>query len=170
MEENDSGETEAALRPVVRLAQKRQIAIGLLHHAGKTGVEYRGSTAIGAAVQLGFTLSRHEDDPQKRTRRRLTCWKCRPALEPDDRWLTIDATDGRITISEAAVFSAQRAKRDSKAEQLTSALDRPRTWSEWAQAAGLDKSNGTARRARDELEASGLVTTDEHGRYVPTDQ
>jgi RecA-family ATPase len=79
LDENDSRPVEAALRPVSRLAQEKDIPVLLLHHAGKAGMDYRGSTAIGAAVEIGFTLSRHEDDPEKRTRRRLSCWKSRPA-------------------------------------------------------------------------------------------
>jgi putative DNA primase/helicase len=82
LDENDSRPVEAALRPVSRLAQDKGIPVLLLHHAGKHGAEYRGSTAIGAAVELGFTLSRREEDPEKPTRRRLACWKSRPAPEP----------------------------------------------------------------------------------------
>jgi RecA-family ATPase len=62
LDENDSRPVEAALRPVSRLAQNKGIPVVLLHHAGKLGLEYRGSTAIGAAVEIGFTLSRHSDD------------------------------------------------------------------------------------------------------------
>jgi hypothetical protein len=101
LDENDSRAAEAALRPVSRLAQQRDVPVLLLHHAGKTGVEYRGSTAIGAAVELGFTLSRHDDDPAKATRRKLTCWKCRPDREPPPRWLSLDADDHGVRITEA---------------------------------------------------------------------
>jgi hypothetical protein len=109
LDENDSMQTEAALRPVVRLAQSSGRAVLILHHAGKTGVDYRGSTAIGAAVELGFTLSRHEDDPENQTRRRLTCWKCRPAPEPPTRWieLGVDASGG-IVLDEAEPFIIER--------------------------------------------------------------
>ena len=91
LDENDSRPVEAALRPVSRLAQDKTIPVLLLHHAGKQGTEYRGSTAIGAAVEIGFTLSRREEDPEKRTRRRLACWKSRPAPEPEPRWITLEA-------------------------------------------------------------------------------
>ena len=74
LDENDSMQAEAALRPIVRLTQARQLATLILHHASRASGEYRGSTAIGAAVELGFTLSRHEDDPNA-TRRKLSCWK-----------------------------------------------------------------------------------------------
>jgi hypothetical protein len=70
---------------VSRLAQERGIPVLLLHHAGKQAAEYRGSTAIGAAVEIGFTLARHDEDPEKRTRRKLACWKAgRPASQSRD--------------------------------------------------------------------------------------
>jgi len=94
LDENDSRPAEAALRPVSRLAQDKGLPVLLLHHAGKQGVEYRGSTAIGAAVELGFTLSRREEDPDKRTRRRLACWKSRPAPEPETRWIALESRTG----------------------------------------------------------------------------
>jgi SpoVK/Ycf46/Vps4 family AAA+-type ATPase len=114
LDENDSKQAEAAVRPVSRLAQATGLPVGLLHHAGKNGHEYRGSTAIGAAVELGFTLSRHEEDPDVRTRRKLACWKSRPAPEAESRWLSLDASDGRVLIGEAEPFKpAQRRERDT---------------------------------------------------------
>jgi hypothetical protein len=52
LDENDSKAAEAALRPVSRLSQTRGLPVLVLHHAGKNGFEYRGSTAIGAAGVL----------------------------------------------------------------------------------------------------------------------
>jgi SpoVK/Ycf46/Vps4 family AAA+-type ATPase len=104
LDENDSKQAEAAVRPVSRLAQTVGIPVLLLHHAGKGGHEYRGSTAIGAAVELGFTMSRHDEDPDKRTRRKLMSWKSRPAPEPESRWLSLDAAGGRILIGDAEPF------------------------------------------------------------------
>jgi hypothetical protein len=106
LDENDSKQAEAAVRPVSRLAQTHGIPVLLLHHAGKGGHEYRGSTAIGAAVELGFTLSRHDEDPDKRTRRKLACWKSRPAPEPEERWISMGSHDGLITLGEAEPFKA----------------------------------------------------------------
>jgi hypothetical protein len=108
LDENDSKQAEAAVRPVSRLAQKHGIPVLLLHHAGKGGHEYRGSTAIGAAVELGFTLSRAEDDPDKRTRRKLAPWKSRPAPEPDERWISMGSHEGLITLAEAEPYRGER--------------------------------------------------------------
>jgi predicted ATP-dependent serine protease len=110
LDENDSKQAEAAVRPVSRLAQKHELPVMLLHHAGKGGHEYRGSTAIGAAVELGYTLSRHEDDPEKRTRRKLVCWKSRPAPEAETRWISMGSHDGRITLAEAEPFVVERER------------------------------------------------------------
>ena len=104
-EENDSGSTEIVLRPVVRLAQERDLALLILHHSGKDGGDsYRGSSAIGSAIELGFTLRRYPDDPLEATRRRLTCWKSRLAPEPDPMWLNIDAGDGGVVIEACAAY------------------------------------------------------------------
>jgi putative DNA primase/helicase len=105
LDENDSLQAEAALRPVVRLTQRLDIATLILHHASRASGEYRGSTAIGAAVELGFTLTRLDDDPMAATRRKLSCWKSRPAAEPDTRWLSIKPTvSGDILLIEAAPY------------------------------------------------------------------
>jgi RecA-family ATPase len=166
LDENDSRPAEAALRPVSRLAQEKAIPVLLLHHAGKAGVEYRGSTAIGAAVELGFTLSRHEDDPEKKTRRRLACWKSRPAPEPEQRWIALESNGEDIMLGEAQPFQARVAARDDAADDLLAALNgSPTTWAAWARDAGLDPKNGTARRARESLLQAGRVTRDDDEQW-----
>ena len=82
LDENDSGEVEQALRPVANLAHRTKVAILILHHASRASGEYRGSTAIGAVVELGFGLSWDDDDPMIDVRRRLSCWKCRQPRTP----------------------------------------------------------------------------------------
>ena len=115
LDENDSKDTEAALRPVVGgvSGQRMGIATLILHHAGKSGVEYRGSTAIGSAVELGFTMSRHDEDPEKQTaaeaggagsavRRR-----CRRR-----RWIKLGVSgEGRILLRTRPSLSSPREKR-----------------------------------------------------------
>jgi hypothetical protein len=167
LDENDSMPVEAALRPIVRLTQARGISTLLLHHAGKAGLEYRGSTAIGAAVELGFTLSRHAEDPEGSTRRRLGCWKSRPAAEPPVRWITIEASDGRILLAEADAYEPNAERREEAEMTLLASLNgRPTSWPEWARAAGFGVKDGTARRARDHLHERGLVRKDEHGEWT----
>jgi hypothetical protein len=88
-DENSSDQVDPVLQALGRLTRERDLAVLLLHHAGKGNFSYRGSTALGAGVGLGFTLRRHDDDPQQRTRREVRCWKCRPAEEPHPYWLSI---------------------------------------------------------------------------------
>jgi AAA domain len=162
LDENDSMQAEAALRPIVRMTQARELATMILHHASRSSGEYRGSTALGAAVELGFTLTRHEDDPNAATRRKLACWKSRPAAEPPPRWLTIEPVDGGgILLGEAAAFEPHAAAREDAEDALLAALTGPMAWPAWASAASLDSKNGTARRARDRLAERGRVKRDE---------
>jgi hypothetical protein len=142
LDENDSKQAEAAVRPVSRLAQTRGIPVLLLHHAGKNGVEYRGSTAIGAAVELGFTLSRHDEDPDKRTRRKLACWKSRPAPEPDVRWLSLEAAGGRILLGEADPYKpAPRRERDTYRETVLELREQGLSVREIAEKVAISKSS-----------------------------
>jgi hypothetical protein len=142
LDENDSKQAEAAVRPVSRLAQTVGIPVELLHHAGKNGHEYRGSTAIGAAVEIGFTLSRHDEDPDVRTRRKLACWKSRPAPEPDVRWLSLEAAGGRILIGEAEPFKpAQRRERDTYRDTVLGFREQGLSVREIAEKVSISKSS-----------------------------
>jgi hypothetical protein len=142
LDENDSKQAEAAVRPTSRLAQKHGLPVLLAHHAGKGGHEYRGSTAIGAAVELGFTLSRHEEDPEKRTRRKLACWKSRPAPEPEDRWISMGSVDGLITLSEAEPFKLEREKpREQHRDEVVEMRERGMSIRQIAEKVGLSKSS-----------------------------
>ncbi|MDP9346371.1 MAG: AAA family ATPase [Actinomycetota bacterium] len=142
LDENDSKQAEAAVRPVSRLAQTVGIPVELLHHAGKNGHEYRGSTAIGAAVEIGFTLSRHDEDPDVRTRRKLSCWKSRPAPEPDVRWLSLEAAGGRILVGEAEPFKpAQRRERDTYRDTVLAFREQGLSVREIAEKVSISKSS-----------------------------
>ena len=183
MDENDSMQVEAVLRPVVRLTQQLQIATLLLHHASRASGEYRGSTAIGAAVELGFTLSRHEEDPMI-TRRKLGCWKSRPAAEPGPRWLTIKPdSDGDILLREAAPYEPERPTpvQDELEDALRELVEGRGTrgtvvgvsttgttgWSlvDFGEAIGRRKDDKTLRRAVARLEEAGLICRNGDGRW-----
>ena len=159
LDENDSRPVEAALRPVSRLAQDKGLPVLLLHHAGKLGSEYRGSTAIGAAVELGFTLSRRDEDPEKRTRRRLACWKSRPAPEPEPRWITMEAGDGVILLGEAEPFEGEGArKRDELRDEVLSTLAGiAQSRARIARAVDRDAGDSTVRRVLQDLAKEGLA-------------
>jgi 5S rRNA maturation endonuclease (ribonuclease M5) len=184
LDENDSQEVEAALRPVVRLTQRLGISTLILHHASRGSGEYRGSTAIGAAVELGFTLARIDGDPMAGTRRRLTCWKSRPAPEPPERWLTIKRGDGgEILLFEAAPYEPQREApaRDEIEQALRDLVEGcqvpggakgggtlappPWTTAALARAVGREPKDGTVRRAIQRLEEAGLLCRNGDGWY-----
>jgi len=96
-EENSSGEVAGALDPLRALLRDRGVAGVLIHHLGRRGGEYRGSSAIGASVENLLELARVEGDPDRR-RRRLRNSRCRFEEEAPDRWLTIEA-DRRLGAS-----------------------------------------------------------------------
>jgi 5S rRNA maturation endonuclease (ribonuclease M5) len=188
LDENDSQEVEAALRPVVRLTQRLGISTLILHHASRGSGEYRGSTAIGAAVELGFTLARIDGDPMAGTRRRLTCWKSRPAPEPAERWLTIKKGDGgEILLFEAAPYEPQRDApvRDEVEEALRDLVEGcqvpggtkgvgtlappPWTTAALARAVGRDPKDGTVRRAIQRLAEAELLCRNGDGRWYRDD-
>ena len=158
LDENDSQQAEAALRPAVRMTQQRAIATLILHHASRASGEYRGSTAIGAAVELGFTLSRIDEDPEADRRRRLSCWKSRPAAEPPVRWLALEpVAGGGIRLSEAAPFVHERSRpRDDRREDVLAVLaDKPLSERRIAEMAGVSRT--TAQRILRDLEGEGLA-------------
>jgi AAA domain-containing protein len=120
IDENDS-RVDADLAPLRDLVRAHRSACILLHHASKQqGGDYRGSTAIGAAVELGFTLSSKRDaDP----RRCLSCWKSRPAPRVSDRWLAIrQAADGSPEIVAAEAPAPADRSGENLVGQIVAAL------------------------------------------------
>jgi len=109
-EENSSGEVASALDPLRALLRDRDVAGVLIHHLGRRGGEYRGSSAIGASVENLLELARVEGDPDRR-RRRLRNPRCRFEEEAPDRWLTIEADRrlGALFIEEAEPYEAEDA-------------------------------------------------------------
>jgi 5S rRNA maturation endonuclease (ribonuclease M5) len=184
LDENDSQQAEAALAPLRNLAQRLGIAILVLHHASRSG-DYRGSTAIGAAVQIGFTLKRFDDDPMGQTRRLLHCWKHRPDTEPPDRWLTIKKGDeGKVLISEAAPYEPERPApvRDAVEVAVWAWIEEgcqgvttprgpdtvtPPGWvtADACRAVGREPKDATVRRVLKRLEDSGLICRNGNGRW-----
>jgi hypothetical protein len=140
---------------VSRIAQEKSIPVLLLHHAGKQGIEYRGSTAIGAAVEIGFGLVRHETDPEKRTRRRLVCWKSRPAPEPEPRWISLESRDGVILLGEAEPYEGETSRpRDDVRDEVLDALSGIGR-SERSIAKAVDLPRTTVQRVLKDLERDG---------------
>jgi hypothetical protein len=171
LDENDSGPVEAALGPLRGLSRTHQCATLIVHHAGKANNGYRGSTAIGAAVELGFRLDRAGEDPHRRT---LTCWKSRLAPEPPPRTLAIEAGDGRITFTAAEpVPSTPATSRTDELADRFAAIVAERGvlgWGELASLAGVDPESGTTKRARERAIEHGKLGPRGRGRYGPPTQ
>jgi hypothetical protein len=175
LEENDSGPAELTLGPLRELARRLDCAILLLHHSRKSGDEYRGSTAIGAAVELGFALVREHNGADRGARRALTCWKCRPAPEPEPRWFTLQADGSRIAIEAAPAPSPMLARRPRTAELAqhlaAAAADLgAQAWASLCAHVGTQPESGTAKRAREQAIKDGLLVRVAHGVYGPPAQ
>ena len=170
--ERRTEEVAPVLYELKRLAERHGVAIVLLsHHRPKDGGAYRGTTAIAAAAQLGFTLSKAKGDPD-RTRRRLHCWKCRPAQEPEDRWLHLDAERGMVLVGAAEPYEDSdepERKAPSKtalAPTFVAALGDGRLGlAEIATKLEMDPKDGTLRRVAEYLEAGGEIVRGDDKKY-----
>jgi hypothetical protein len=172
-EENDSREVAAVLDPLRNLVRRYDAGALLLHHSGKgNGGGYRGSSAIGASAELGFTLARAPGDPD-RARRYIETWKCRPAPEPPKRWLRLSAEMGLVLIDAAEPFAAEEEERTPEAPaqqelapKLLGALARgPLGLSDLARAVGKNPGNGSVTRTMRALEEQGSVERGEDKLY-----
>ncbi len=158
------------LDPLRNMLRRRKVAGLLLHHVSRAGNDYRGTSAIGAAIELGFRLSRLPDDPEARDRRRLRCFKCRPAPEPPDRWLRLHLERGQVFIDAAEPFERDEqeqpaAPRIALAPALLDAAAEPATLADLARAIDRDPKNRTVRRLCADLVDGGELERLDDGRY-----
>lgn len=173
-DENDSAAVEPVLNRLRLLAERHATAILMLHHAGKVGAEYRGSTAIGGAVQILYSLCRHESDPDARERRELICRKCRLAPEPEPRWIRLAHRDGVLTLDETDAYEAAGG-----GPRATPARDRvtddcldylaahgPQTRADLLRGIHRDPKDRTGRRAIETLVAEHHVHRLDDGRFA----
>ena len=156
-DENDSREVPAALDPLRNLIRRYGAGTLLVHHSGKSNLAYRGSSAIGACAELGFRLGREDGDPE-RDRRYLSCWKCRPAPEPERRWLRLSAERGMVLVDAAAPYESgaeQPGRPPSVANELAPQVLRasvrnaragPRSRSRWGGKSRTARSAGCSIR------------------------
>lgn len=154
--ENASEEAGPAVDYVRNLARRADWAVALIHHAGKVGAEYRGSTAIGASVQAVVHVGRHADDPEP-DRFVLTNPKLRMASRWPPKWIRLAVELGSIVCLEAAEpFTTDDLPRPPKAparEKVGPAVARvlangnapsapPRWRAEWAATQRTEPSAG----------------------------
>jgi hypothetical protein len=167
-EENDSGEVAKVLDPLRNLVRRHKAGTVLLHHSGKgNGGSYRGSSAIGASAELGFTLAREEGD-EDHARRSLHCWKCRPAPKPTKAWLRLSVERGMVLIDAAQPPEDEDEPAQPVVTQLTAAIldavgDDAITVAEVARRVGRDPKDGSVRNALAALQRAGEMHKTEEG-------
>lgn len=171
--ENASEDVGPAIDYVRNLARRADCAVALIHHAGKVGGEYRGSTAIGAGCQIVVGVGRHADDPEP-DRFVLTNAKMRPAPRWSPRWIRLAVEmDAIVCLEEADPFLAEDAPPPSKAParekvapqvaRVLGAASAPLPVAEVARRVGRDPKDRTVRRVLDALEESGAARRLEAG-------
>lgn len=159
-EENDSGEVAKVLDPLRNLVRKHKAGTILLHHSGKaTGGSYRGSSAIGASAELGFTLAREEGD-EDHARRSLHCWKCRPAPKPTKAWLRLSVERGMVLIDQAEAHekepqAAAPVTSSLKPQVLAALSETPQARADIARAVGRDPKDRSVGRVLADLSDEG---------------
>jgi AAA domain/DnaB-like helicase N terminal domain len=169
-EENDSAAVSAVLDPLRNMLRRRRVAGILLHHVSRAGNDYRGTSAIGAAIELGFNLKRIPEDPESRDRRRLRCFKCRPAPEPHDRWLRLHVERGQVFVDSTDPFEGEAEEKPAAparaelAPRMLAAAVEPLSWPDLARAIDRGPKDGTARRLRDDLLDKGELMRLDDGR------
>lgn len=169
LDENDPKSCEGTLASLRRIAHETGVSILVIHHSRKSNGEYRGSTALLAALDAAFSLTRVEGDPDK-VRRRLTCRKMRAAPEPEDRWLSIVAEGDSVLVESAEPFDGVTTVPTVVSELRERVLDKladgePSRLADVAQALGRAPRDGSIRRALGSLVAEGSVLRDDHKLY-----
>lgn len=157
------------------IARALDVGVVILHHDGKGGTGYRGSTAIGASVDLGFGLEKVEDDPE-RDRRRLQPWKFRIGATPPEMWLRLygEPTLGIMEVERAEPMVSEKdavvplsPMRDDLAARLlrllTDGVERRRA--DVARALSRDPKDRTTGRVLDALVRDGKIWRDHSGFY-----
>jgi hypothetical protein len=153
-EENSGTQTTAALDLAVQLARRTNCGVVLIHHTRKNrdpGASvmdmFRGSGAIGAALDVGLVLSKHGDgDPALRVLEAESRYDETPA-----KWYIRlgQYTYDRVEDPGGAYVERERA---AVAEALTA---EPQTLDELAQAIPDELSDSTVRRRVGELVEQG---------------
>ena len=169
-DENNSDEVAPVLDGLRNLGRSRNVAILLLHHTRKDGQTYRGSSAIGASVELMFVLGRVEGDSDP-ARRFLRCSKSRPAPEPSVRWIRLSAELDSTIIDDAEPPDNGPAEAEPVRNEVTrQVLDvlrdgRARRRADIARAVKREPKDRTVGRVLDALVSAGRIVRSTDGTY-----
>ena len=163
------------LRAFQDMARRYDVAVIVLHHSPKTSdktFEYRGSTMIGAVVELSYYLGseRGDSDP---ARRFLHCTKSRIAAAPERMWLRIACEGEGVAIDVAPAPTAEEAAnprpvRDRLLREVLWTLafhGSPMNRSEIGRELGRDPKDRSVGRVLEQLLEEQMVTRDKDWRY-----
>jgi AAA domain-containing protein len=172
--ENDSGEATDVLAGIRSILHDVNAAGLLLHHLPKSSAaygrtssgDYRGASAIRATVDLAFRLERASGDPES-GRRKLQCFKSRPAATPDPMWLRLDE---HARVEAAAPYQSKKAspRTDELQRRLLPALagHGPMTLTELARQLGEKPDNRTLRTALERESGRGAIEQTSDGLWA----
>lgn len=134
-DENNASDMAPRMRPFIAIPRELDVALVLLHHTGRSGMNYRGSAHFGAAVDVIVTMHAvnadapdGSDDPTVEDVRRILKGKGRGGIHFHDR-LTFDGT--RYVLGEAPPSLELRT--------LRAVLDAPASMSKVAKDVGVRK-------------------------------
>lgn len=172
LDENDSVQVAGFMGSLADLARRRDLAVLLLHHSAKAdGEGYRGSTAFGALAEIVFNLSASADQLV------LRCLKCRLAAKPGPlRFRIAQRENDRVALERIeqpartgrSTGNAAASRRTDLTRRYVEALrehGKPMRWKDLRAAVGLTSDSESAKHARDEAIAAGLLVRVERGIY-----
>ena len=177
VKENDSDSVGPFIDRLRNLIRQYECATLLLHHSSRGTGEYRGSTAIGAGVEVVYMLEDSPNDDDQ-ARRRLTCKKMRLGPQPDPTWLRLSVERGQVYVDQ----TAEHVDPDKPATVTRNAGDSPIgpdllracasldtgagvSMADLARSIGRGPKDGTIRRRLGELVKSGELTRGDDLRY-----
>lgn len=146
-DENSAGGWVEVLNPIHRLAEDHKAGILILHHARKTDGGYRGSTAIGGAVDQIIQMHESDSDPSVRL------LKCRGRWDIDDYRIQYDKQGCTFALAEDAVRDPREAAELRMLAALGAAPGMGKT--ETCRASGIRAED--ARDAFERLLSRGLI-------------
>lgn len=155
-DENEAGAMNPVLSFLLRLKQER-IACILVHHSGKTGASYRGSSKLATTFEVILGLRPPEAEGAAKSAAFTTEWtKFRgaphPTITPRDVVLTVDGHTVRWNVKEAEGDNARKLAATIRSADFA-------TQAEVAKALGWSAS--TVSRTVPKAIASGYITDKE---------
>ena len=116
-DENAVKDTQPLFRNLRNLADEKNAAVALIHHAGKTG-KYRGSSAISGAVDLLVSVEAEDPNPSS-PETRIVNLATEKSRDGEPKKFSAEVTFGilKVTVAEKAGQPKSKQTHYSKAEQ-----------------------------------------------------